>query len=308
MYVLKKFGYGVMEEPKSIYPFSPVYHVKGERNDVIVKKTQHPIERAQQLMKYSTFLKGNGVSIVTPTQLSLDNPQTIGDDTYVVYPFIEGITYSGKDTEIIAAGELLGKIHALSPIENTFKMEKYDVFDFDLEEVAESVGKIEENAARHHFELDNIWLEKKLQQVVSRQEELKNCGLPTITTPHDFKANNLIYTPEPYLIDPDNATWIPRIFDLALALLLFHNELTTAPDAPFTPAQWQLFLQGYLKSVTFTDIEYSYWQKAVEHVFLDEVMWLIADVEEDWENPSQRILFEALLKILSDPSGYEIHC
>ena len=51
-------------------------------------------------------------------------------------------------------------------------------------------------------------------------------------------------------------------------------------------------------------MEKVYWKKAVEHVFLDEVMWLMADVEEDWENPSQRILFEGLIEIVLDSSSY----
>ena len=298
--VLKKFGFYTKEEPVSIYPFSPVYRV----NDVIIKKTQHPMERARRLMTFTTYLKENGVLIVTPAPVTLENPQTIGDDTYVAYTFIEGATYSGKDTEIIAAGELLGNIHALSPIGNTFELKEYDVFDFNTDEVTESVEKIAKNAASHLIEIDDIQLKEKLLQIVARQDELQSSGMTSIATPHDFKGNNLIYTPEPYLIDPDNAAWVPRIFDLALALLLFHNELPTAPDVPFTPAQWQLFLQGYTKSVTFTDVEYAYWQQAVEHVFLDEVMWLMADVEEDWENPAQRSLFVGLLKILLEPSSY----
>jgi hypothetical protein len=38
--------------------------------------------------------------------------------------------------------------------------------------------------------------------------------------------------------------------------------------------------------------------------FLDEVMWLMAVVEEDWKNPSQRVLFDGLIKILFDSSSY----
>ena len=186
----------------------------------------------------------------------------------------------------------MGEIPSLSPKENTFELEEYDVFDFNMDEVAESVQNIEKNAARYDFKIEGIHLKKKLVEVVTQQEDLKNSGLQFVLTPHDFKANNLIYTPDPYLIDPDNASWIPRIFDLALALLLFHNELSTAPDTPFTTEQWQLFLHGYKKSSSLTDLEYVYWQKAVEHVFLDEVMWLMADVEDDWANPSQRSLFE----------------
>lgn len=304
MNVLKQFGFHTEEEPVSIYPFSPVYRVSGEEKELIVKRTQRPIDLAFRLMEYTATLKENGVNIVTPTKLTTANPQTIGDHTYVVYPFIKGLTYSGKEKEIIEAGELLGEIHALSSTENKFHLEEYNVFDFNIEEVTESVQKIKVNAAPYPFKIDNNRLKEKLLQFVAQQEELQNCGLTYITTPHDFKANNLIYMPKPYLIDPDNAIWIPRIFDLALALLLFHNELATAPDTPFTPAEWQLFLKGYKKSVKLTDMEKVYWKKALEHVFLDEVMWLMADVEEDWANPSQRILFEGLIDIVLDSSSY----
>jgi len=54
-----------------------------------------------------------------------------------------------------------------------------------------------------------------------------------------------------------------------------------------------------------TDLELVYWKKAVEHVFLDEVMWL-ADVEEDWSNPAQRRLFDGLIKIVLDSSSYSL--
>ena len=307
MVVLKKFGFHVQGEPESIYPFSPVYRVIGEKEDFIVKKTQRPIERARRMMSYTTHLKENGIHVVTPVNLNMENPQSIGKDVYVVYPFINGVEYSGKDEEIMEAGRFLGEIHGLSPKENTFGLEEYDVYDFNKDEVIESVHNIEENAAQYNFKLEGIQLKEKLLEIVIQQEELKNCGLAYVITPHDFKANNLIYTPDPYLIDPDNASWIPRIFDLALALLLFHNELSTAPDTPFTANQWKLFMGGYKESVKMTGIEKVYWQKAVEHVFLDEVMWLMADVKEDWDNPSQRALFEGLIKILMDTSSYRLN-
>ena len=55
-----------------------------------------------------------------------------------------------------------------------------------------------------------------------------------------------------------------------------------------------------------TKVEQAYWQKAIEHVFLDEVMWLMSDVKEDWANPPQRALFEELIKILIDTSSYSL--
>ena len=304
--IVEKFGIQVEEEPVSIYPFSPVYRVTYAEKEVIVKRTQRPIERARNLMRYTHALREKGVNVVTPVFMNCDNPQMIDEDTYVVYPFIEGRIYSGKDLEIYQAGQLLGQIHSHSPAENLYMLKEYEVYDFTVDEVTESVEKIDKNASLHKVNVDNKKLKEKLIHIVQQQEALKNSGIPFVSTPFDLKANNLIYTPEPYFIDPDNAMWVPRLFDVALALLLFHNEHKTAPDSVFTPAQWQRFLQGYQEYVTFTAAELYYWEKALEHIFLDEVMWLMAETEEDWANPKQRNLFTSLLQRLFDSSQYKL--
>lgn len=305
--VLKRFGFQIDKEPKSIYPFSPVYRITDKGKELIVKRTQNPIEEARKLVNYTTYLKNNGIKVVIPVDIQMDNPQDIGEETYVVYPFIEGTTYRGTDNQIFDAGKLLGQIHQLSLEDNKYELEEYDVYDFNNEEIEESVQAIEEFAKKVNHRIDGILLKEKLLQIVTQQEELKNVGLPNVATPHDYKANNLIYSPKPYLIDPDNAKWIPRIFDLALVLLLFHNELSTAPDKIFTPNQWELFLSGYKESVSLTDLEKSYWQKSIEHVFLDEVMWLMAEFEEDWDNPSQLKLFDSLIDLVFDSSKYKLN-
>ncbi|HSI68056.1 MAG TPA: phosphotransferase [Planococcus sp. (in: firmicutes)] len=295
--IVNSFGFHVEEEPVSIYPFSPVYQLERPEGEFIVKKTQTPIAKANRLMNYTKFLKTNGVDVVTPAEEPTENPMVVGDATYVVYPFIKGETYSGQDREIIEAGRLLGRIHGLSPVDNEFELDSYDVYDFNEREVNESFQNIVKNAAPFGMEIYPE-LEAQLIGAVHRQEKLKQSGLPNVATPHDFKANNLIYVPEPHLIDPDNACWIPRIFDLALVLLLFHNELASAPDRPFTQNQWKLFLEGYGEFVTLTELEKTWWPNALEHVFLDEVMWLMAEVEEDWKNPAQRELFGGLMDLL----------
>ncbi|MFC4713495.1 phosphotransferase [Planococcus dechangensis] len=303
--IIKSFGFQIEEEPISIYPFSPVYRIKGAENDWIIKKTQHPYQKAQRFVAYTKNLEQQGIDVVVPVEMSAPNPATIGEATYVVYPFIEGHPYSGKDAEIVEAGRLLGKIHSFSPVENEFGLDPYDVFDFNEEEVTQSVNRIAVHASTHEVELP-IELEKRLFQAVAQQDELKGAGLVHVATPHDFKANNLVYTPRPHLIDPDNAGWVPRIFDLALVLLLFHNELPSAPDKPFTESQWKLFLTGYNEFITLTAEEKLLWPKALEHVFLDEVMWLMADVEEDWHNPAQRHLFQQLAALLVDTKAYAL--
>lgn len=300
--ILNIFGFEVTEEPLSIYPFSPVYRVKYGDNDVVVKRTQ---SRADNLMTYTNMLKDRGVNVVTPVKLQVDNPQKYEDTNFVVYPFIEGKQYSGKEKEIYDAGKMLGQIHSFSPFSNTYNLLEYDVYNFNQQEVEESMEAIIDHADKAGVEIDKRLKEILLESVAS-QEELYHAGLPHIATPHDFKANNLVLIPEPFLIDPDNATWIPRIFDLALALLLFHNEHAQAPDQVFTKVEWQLFLSGYKKCIVLTDKEIIFWGKAKQHVFLDEVMWLMAEYEEDWQNSSQQKLFNSLIRIVIDGSDYKL--
>ncbi|WP_042149518.1 aminoglycoside phosphotransferase family protein [Paucisalibacillus sp. EB02] len=301
--LLSKFGFNVTKEPESIYPFSPVYRVKNGDQDVIVKRTQR---RAETVMSYTKMLKDNGINVVTPVKLNVENPQQIEDTSFVVYPFIKGNVYSGKNKEIFEAGQLLGKIHRLSPNSNTYNLLDYDVYDFNQDEVNESMEAISQHANNAGVGIDTERLNEALLESVALQKELQHADLPQVATPHDFKANNLILTPEPYLVDPDNATWIPRIFDLALALLLFHNEHKSAPARVFTLMEWKQFLSGYTMFVTLTEKEKVFWEKAKRHVFLDEVMWLMAEYEEDWRNPGQQDLFRSLIQVLLDGSDYTI--
>ena len=301
--ILNKFGFHAEDEPISIYPFSPVYRATQPEGEYIIKKTQSPMLKANRLIAYTTSLKEWGIDVVVPVPMTMDNPMAIDGAMYVVYPFIEGSTYSGLDREIEDAGKLFGRIHALSSNENEFNLSPYDVYDFNEKEAEDGIQKINQNSSAYDIEISPK-LEDRLMQAVHNQEDLNQAALPHVATPYDYKANNLIYTPDPYLIDPDNAGWVPRIFDLALALLLFHNELETAPDQPFTPRQWKLFVTGYEKSAVLSPKEKSYWPKAIEHVFLDEVMWLMADTPEDWHNPAQRKLFEELVQLLINVEEY----
>lgn len=239
--ILNIFGFNVKEEPISIYPYSPVYRVKYGDKDVVVKRSQ---KRAKNVMSYIHMLKDKGVNVVTPVKLQVDNPQKYEDTNFVVYPFIEGKKYSGKEKEIYEAGKMLGQIHNLSPVSNTYDLLEYDVYDFNQQEVEESMEAIIQHAGKAGVEIDSS-LKTKLLESVANQQEIYDAGLPHVVTPHDFKANNLVLIPEPFLIDPDNAAWVPRIFDLALALLLFHNEHEEAPERVFTIDEWELFLSGY---------------------------------------------------------------
>lgn len=300
--ILKEFGFYVPEEQESIYPFSPVYKIQ----NYIIKKTEYPLERAWNLVRYILHLKENGIPVVAPVNINTSNPKQIDDACYICYPFINGSNYQGTEKEIMQAGELLGHIHALSSSGNTFDLREYDVFDFYHHEVDDHMKKISDFASAYQVNIHIQKLKDVLHRAVENQGKLKKSSLNWVETPHDYKANNLIFQSKPVLIDPDNAKRIPRIFDLALALLLFHNELYSAPDRTFTPKEWKLFLEGYRKYQTLTNEEIKAWEETVLHVFLDEVMWLMAEVEEDWQRKEQRDLFVSVTETLFHIKDYPV--
>jgi len=306
--VLKTFLFDVTEEPKSIYPFSPVYKVEQGGKSYIVKNTVSPIEEAMKVANFVGRLHKLGVPIVAPVPMSVDNPQQVDETVWVVYPFIKGKSYTGKDEEIYEAGKLLGRIHSLSSKNNEEGLDIYDEFDLEEEEIIEDLEKIIGYAEKRGISLDEGHLSEQMLRIIEQQEALKALELPSVATPYDYKADNLIYNDyaKPYLIDPDNAVFLPRIYDLALALLLFHNVLDTAPDRIFDIKQWSLFKKGYFQFVEITDIERTHWQDVVKHVFLDEVIWLMADFEEGWDDQRQVNFFNSLLSLVNDMEFYDL--
>ena len=306
--VLKKFLFDVTEEPKSIYPYAPVYKVEQGGESYIVKNTVSPIEEAVKLANFVGRLHKLGVPIVAPVPMSVDNPQQVDETVWVVYPFIKGMSYTGKDDEIYEAGKLLGRIHYLSSENNEEGLDIYDEFDFEEQEIKEDLEEIIGHAEKRGISLDEGQLSEQILRIIEQQEALKVLKLPSVATPYDYKADNLIYNDyaKPYLIDPDNATFLPRIYDLALALLLFHNALDTAPDRIFDIKQWSLFKKGYFEFVEITDMERKHWQDVVRHIFLDEVIWLMADFEEGWDDQRQVNFFNSLLSLVKDMESYDL--
>lgn len=299
-HILEKFKFEVVDLPLTIYPYAPVYKVTQEDKTFIVKKTINDIEQARNLAKFLQMLKFKEVNIVAPVNILAENPAQIEDDIWVVYPFIEGTKYTAKKNEILNAGRLLGKIHSLSSNTNQEQLEIYDEFDFQLSDLLDDLNTIQDSIEHTDFEKLKIQVAK----ILAQQQKIKIAHLPTVATPYDYKADNLVYLDEsnPYLIDPDNAIFLPRIFDLALALLLFHNVLETAPHRMFTVDEWNLFKQGYAEFVTLTDLEKEYWFIAIEHIFVDEVIWLMADFSEGWKMQHQLGIYSSIFKCILTPS------
>jgi thiamine kinase-like enzyme len=122
----------------------------------------------------------------------------------------------------------------------------------------------------------------------------------------DFKANNLVWAARgPVLVDPDNAGREPRLLDLALALILFHNECAEAPDRLFTVREWQLFLDAYLAHVTVSESEHRLWPRAIDHMLWDEGTWALNDnTDPAWAEARQARFLIALAQ--TRPARYHL--
>lgn len=191
--VLQAFHFNVTEEPESIYPFSPVYKVEQDGKSYIIKKTQSPIKEAGKVVSFIEGLRKNGVSVVTPVPLSVENPKQIDDAVWIVYPFIDGKKYIGKKQEIYEAGKLLGQIHSLSSANNEESLGTYEEFDFDADEITGDVEKIKQFAEVRGIYIDDETLKQRLICIMEQQDILEKMTLPSVATPYDYKANNLIF-------------------------------------------------------------------------------------------------------------------
>ena len=68
----------------------------------------------------------------------------------------------------------------------------------------------------------------------------------------------------------------------------------------------EIILAGYKKYIVLSSKEKVFWEKAKQHVFLDEVMWLMAEYEEDWQNASQQKVFNSLIRMVIDSSDFPL--
>lgn len=290
--------------PETIYPFSPVFKAKFNSNYIIVKRTRSPLSQAENLLKWTANLARSGVNVVLPVAEIDPNPVFVNNDVWVAYPFISGRPYHGTSEDIIAAGRLLGQIHA-APIPNTFELYQFSWPDYDDASIQEDIdgitNRIEEQGFSNGAELIAYFCEQLHCFRDRTLPKLKNANLPYVNGTWDYKANNLIYDLNykldgtPVLIDPDSAGKLPRILDLALAVLLFHNELSTAPGRLFSVEEWNHFKSGYLEYVSLTDTEYGLWETALRYMLLEEGLWLLINVDEDWERSHQRQFLISLL-------------
>lgn len=294
---------------ESLSPWARVHRGRtGDGTEVVVKRTAGSQERATAMAEWTRMLDGDGIAVVTPVALDAANPQPVAGsgagedeapDWWVVYPFVPGRSYTGGPGSVEAAGDLLGRIHAAQPAPSlAARLRPYAWPDTERAEVDEDLGTLEQVLAQHGGDgtgaafdavraLAERWWGNAFPQLRAADDVEP---LPRTGVTSDYKAANLVVPDggRPVMVDPDNGGVEPRIFDLALALVLFHNECPTAPARLLTPDEWRRFAGAYLQHVRLTARERDLWSPAVDHMLWEEGTWALEDNDADaWADPRQ---------------------
>ncbi len=272
----------------SCYAWAPVFPAEWQVQRVVLKRGSP--RRPEAVAGWCRLLASVEVPVVTPVDLPVANPAVIGEQAWVVYPWVDGRRYRGSGADIAAAGDLLGRIHAAPEPESPLHHLAW--FEYTPAEAAADLDRL---AARFalHAPGDASRLLARLGPLgrdflTVTTPAVREAGIPVASVCGDFKANNLVYTAHgPVLIDPDSAAQAPRIHDLALAALLFHTEHDGAAGRTFTEAEWRIFRDAYLAHVELTDDERRHWPDAIDYVLGDEGIWAILDSSE-WHVERQR--------------------
>lgn len=306
--IARAFGFKVTqgEFPVSLYAYSPVYRLSKDGQDWVLKRTAKDPKRAAALQSWLALLRESDCRVVSPEPFPGENPRPIkvGEEMemWVVYPFIQGTPYLGSEDQMRQAGTLLGQIHSvaqkdlgLPQLQSIVPIDR-EVFKEDRETILQCVRTAMPGLENRALNQLNQFAKQYFSAVF---EELIQESFPQVNCTWDFKASNLIFPQgeAPHLIDPDNAGCIPRIYDLAIAALLFHNDGILAQSRALSVPQWRSLRDAYLEMVELTEQERLHWPKILLAVWMDEALWLLANHEDGWTNPRQEKYLADLLLI-----------
>ncbi len=268
---------------RSCYRWAPVFPVDFRGRRAVVKRTATTTGEA--VSRWCRALVEEGVPVVAP----LAGPALVGDRRWVVYPWIEGRPYRGVE-DLAAAGELLGRLHT-APVRVTGLM-RFPWPDPTSKDPTDDLPGLEELLIRHALP-DAPGLMARLGPLARHFPHrtlpaMRAADLPVVGACHDFRAVNLVYAEGgPVLVDPDNAVVLPRVLDLAFAVLLFHHEAEGAPGRPFDAGEWRVFRDTYLSHVALTERERRSWPDALDYVLWEEGTWAVEDSSE-WDVERRR--------------------
>ena len=295
--VLAALAFGLSDEGAvRLCPYGPVWRIPGRGGEVVLKRTGFPRSSGIAIAAWTDALSARGIDVVAPDRRFAPNPRKVGEDwpgEWVVYPFVAGHAYTGRTSEVEAAGRLLGRVHAAGPDLGRGMVEEPRLplrsDDWILEHIARAAVAV----ATHAPELTNEWSVIADRLPVAHAQaraRLSPWLLPIVPCSWDYKASNLVYLADdrPVLVDPDHAARIPRLYDLACSVVLFHVDHAASPARLFVPGEWSSFVAAYRSVVELTQAELDAWPDVLLTAWADQGVWLLGNWPEAWDNPPDR--------------------
>jgi spectinomycin phosphotransferase len=291
------FGLGEARVAESLCPYGPVYRLATAEGEFVLKRTGYPRSSGAAIAAWLAELGARQVAVVQPERSLAPNPRRVeasawpGD--WVVYPYVSGSAYTGDIEQIAAAGQLLGRIHACG-LELGLDMLVEAILPLRSElwvpeQVERALAVSGEKVPRLHDAFRRVFSERATAHEAVRAA-LAAVQLPLVAASWDYKASNLVFqsSTSPVLVDPDHAGRLPRIYDLACALLLFHCDLASAPGRMFTPQEWRVFATAYSGACPLSEQELRLWPEILLSAWIDQALWLLANWPEGWDNKRER--------------------
>jgi spectinomycin phosphotransferase len=281
---LSEFPFDHPKHPVSLYDYAPVFRVVDRKGDWVVKRTGLAHSSGEAIGAWLSSLWRSGVAVVAPVDHFAPNPRKLDDGfCWVVYPYVAGEEYTASEEQIRSAGSLLGQMHAIEITENLGLTTHHRPFLRSMEWLAPH--ELAASALMRQAGYSDVKFRALIHEYSSMALPID--GLPLAGCSCDFKASNLIFVPQPVLVDPDHAARIPRLYDLAIAALLFHNDTPTAPARLWSTEEWKAFMSGYGRHISLTPHERSKWACVLRLAWLDQAVWLAGNFPEGWANAKE---------------------
>ncbi len=274
----------------------PVWRLRAPGGDVVLKRTGHPRSSGDAISAWLTALAAHGIDVVAPDPRFGPNPRKLEGTwpgEWVVYPFVPGPGYTGALPQVEAAGRLLGRLHAAGGGLGQGMMEEARLPLRSDAWLADAAGHVTRVLAEVAPALVAAW-ERQVDPLLARHSaarvRLADVELPLAACCWDYKASNLVFAApdRPVLVDPDHAGRIPRLYDLACALVLFHVDHPGSPGRLFSATEWQTFLAGYSSVVELTAAERHAWPDVLLAAWADQGVWLLGNWPDGWSNARER--------------------
>ncbi|WOJ90358.1 hypothetical protein RZS28_03405 [Methylocapsa polymorpha] len=288
------FGFAPSIEMTSLCPYAPVYRIKAEGQDLVLKRTGYPRSSATAIANWLHALRDREADVVAPVPGYEPNPRVIHPFdkwSWVLYPFVEGRAYAQTPSDLRSSGRLLGQIHAKGADLGRGMFSLTGIPSPDQQKVATHLATSVDQLAQWRPDVVKMFQDKVAGHLEScRGLRPQARSLPCAAGSWDFKASNLVFSRNEaaILVDPDHAGRLPRVYDAACAALLFHCDLRPSPRTLWSANQWSEFYSGYSEHIVWLPEERAAWSEALAAAWLDEGLWLLAHFSEGWEREGER--------------------